>query len=124
MGCLNSKPRDKPSDPSVHYNPPNSITNIPTSTSSQPVGITHQTVGQHRISVSSGVGSHNGSNNQPLPSVPPAVLEDEEALFVARYAYQARTAEDLSFEKGEKLKVCMLPCVFLINIMYSVISNY
>lgn len=56
------------------------------------------------------MGSHNGSigpYNQPLPSMPSPVLEDDVSLFIARHAYQARTAEDLSFEKGEKLKVHM-----------------
>ena len=33
------------------------------------------------------------------------MVEDETNVFVARYAYQARTTEDLSFEKGEKLRV-------------------
>ena len=36
---------------------------------------------------------------------PMSPVEDETNLFVARYAYQARTTEDLSFEKGEKLRV-------------------
>ena len=36
---------------------------------------------------------------------PMSPMEDEANLFVARYAYQARTTEDLSFEKGEELKV-------------------
>lgn len=40
---------------------------------------------------------------------PPIIeLEDKGSVFVARYAYQARTAEDLSFEKGEKLKVSVV----------------
>lgn len=40
-------------------------------------------------------------------SLPPIAepTADVGKTFVARYAYQARTAEDLSFEKGEQLIV-------------------
>ena len=118
MGCVNSKTKEDPTNPGTKYANP---TTTPAATSSSSVpgpGTTttpaaqppmHQQVGQqhsqHRISV--GGSSHNGSvgYGQPLPTVPPQVLEDEGPLFIARYAYQARTAEDLSFEKGEKLKV-------------------
>ena len=102
MGCVNSKEEDKSpagaGGTTAKYMPPNSVT-TPTS---QPV----PQPSQHRISVASGVGSHNGSvgYGQPLPSVPSPLPEDG-SLFVARYAYQARTSEDLSFEKGEELKV-------------------
>ena len=41
----------------------------------------------------------------PLPTELPVDLGK---VFVARYTYQARTAEDLSFEKGEKLHVSCL----------------
>lgn len=69
-----------------------------------------------RVSVTSGgsINPHNGLGDfdrQPLPS-PPAIPEDIGSVFIARYAYQARTAEDLSFEKGEKLKVRMNLCTF------------
>ena len=100
MGCVGSKEQD--SKPPVHYAPPK------TNTSQVPE---HQQLAQqpsqHRISVSSGIGSHNGSisYNQGLPPIPSPVPEDDGSLFIARYAYQARTSEDLSFEKGEKLKV-------------------
>lgn len=106
MGCVNSKTADKPSSPTgggVKYTPPDTIT-----TSSQPAP--HRTVSpqssQHRTSMVSGVGSQNGGIVQPpLPSVP-SPMPDDGSLYVARYAYQARTSEDLSFEKGEQLKVC------------------
>ena len=43
-----------------------------------------------------------GSPSRELPAIP---TENNAQMFVARYAYEARTAEDLSFEKGEKLKL-------------------
>jgi len=60
----------------------------------------------HRISTTQQPtnGAIAGTFNRELPPSPSAV-EDETQVFVARFAYQARTAEDLSFEKGEKLKV-------------------
>lgn len=110
MGCLNSSNEKQPraSSASVQYNAPQHPAVTPSSTQFPSHQQVSQQPSQHRISVSSGVGSHNGSigYNQPtLPSVPPPLSEEEGSLFVARYAYQARTAEDLSFEKGEKLKV-------------------
>ena len=107
MGCVNSKDQ-QPSGAQAKYVPPETVTTTTPATtvpSHQPVSQQHS---QHRISVSSGPGSHNGSigYNQSLPSVPSPVIEDE-ALFVARHAYQARTAEDLSFEKGEQLRVSL-----------------
>ncbi len=46
----------------------------------------------------------NGLPPQLSPS-PPPLPEDRGMVYISRFAYQARTAEDLSFEKGEKLKV-------------------
>lgn len=43
-------------------------------------------------------------DSAPLPPVP-AAIEEEVKVFVARYTYHARTEEDLSFEKGERLIV-------------------
>lgn len=62
---------------------------------------------QPRVSVTSYNGNYPGQTVQPQF---PAIAEtptnaDIGKLFVARYAYQARTAEDLSFEKGEQLVV-------------------
>ncbi len=39
------------------------------------------------------------------PAVPPPIPEEKGKMYIARFAYQARTSEDLSFEKGEKLRV-------------------
>ena len=52
----------------------------------------------------------NQRNHEPLPDIP---VENEiqhtpveqKLLFVALYDYEARTAEDLSFKKGENLEV-------------------
>ena len=120
MGCLNSKTSDKATTSSIQYVPPGPATQA------------HQPPIQRTSVVDMG-GSHNGmmgyNQNQPArgPSPP---LEDDGSLFVARYAYQARTAEDLSFEKGEKLRVSSLYvrtyvcvrvgfCMVLINISKS-----
>nr|AAT67596.1 Src tyrosine kinase 1 [Suberites domuncula] len=57
----------------------------------------------HRMSTLS---TGQPTNGQVLPPTsPPPLPEDRGSLYIARYAYQARTAEDLSFEKGEKLRV-------------------
>ena len=69
---------------------------------------TNQQVGQDghgRVSVTSYNGSYHGQSDQM--SLPPIAepTADVGKTFVARYAYQARTAEDLSFEKGEQLIV-------------------
>ena len=75
-----------------------------------------------RVSVTSYNGSlHAQSVHSPLspvPEVPPGPPGDLGMVFIARYAYQARTAEDLSFEKGEQLIVSniKLPANQQINI--------
>lgn len=107
MGCLNSKEQSTkqqpPASTATTFNPPESVV-LGGGATSQPQPV-HQPATK-QVSQLSGMGSpHNGSFNPPLPTVPSPVLEDEGSLFIARYAYQARTAEDLSFEKGEKLKV-------------------
>lgn len=105
MGCLNSKPQDQPTRSGIQYVPPG-----PTTIQITPHQPAIQQPPQHRLS-NSGMGSHNGNvgynSGVPVPRVPSPVPEDDGSLFVARYAYQARTAEDLSFEKGEKLKVML-----------------
>ena len=40
----------------------------------------------------------------PLPPSPP-VVDNSKPVYIARYSYTARTAEDLSFDKGEKLMI-------------------
>ena len=92
MGCLNSTAADQTPKSGIPYVPPG-----PTTQSHQPP--------VQRISMIDG--PHNGLGyNQNPPLLPPSPTpEDDGSIFVARYAYQARTAEDLSFEKGEKLRV-------------------
>lgn len=58
-----------------------------------------------RVSVTSYNGGYPAGSVQPSFSPVPESPVDPGRLFVARYAYQARTAEDLSFEKGEQLIV-------------------
>ena len=43
--------------------------------------------------------------SQVLPPVPTTLPQQERKIFIALYDYDARTAEDLSFKKGEKLEV-------------------
>jgi len=68
----------------------------PTSSTQQPIPV-HSA----RVSVASASSPYNGG--PPVSPMPPP--EPPGQYFVARYAYQARTAEDLSFEKGESLLV-------------------
>lgn len=106
MGCVNSKVDDDKPDSAggVAFTPPETVT------AQYPP---HQQVSQqtsvpvHRPSVTTSVGSNGSVIQPPLPSVPSPLPEDDGSLFIARYAYQARTSEDLSFEKGEHLKVCV-----------------
>jgi hypothetical protein len=62
-----------------------------------------------RVSVNSYNGSLHTQGLQsplpPVPELPPGPPADLGKVFIARYAYQARTSEDLSFEKGEQLTV-------------------
>lgn len=109
MGCVNSKADDKPDSAGggVRYTPPETVTTPSQLPSHQQVS-QQSSLPPHRSSIASGgLGSQNGSigYNNPLPSVPSPVPEADGSLFIARYAYQARTSEDLSFEKGETLKV-------------------
>eukprot|EP00049_Salpingoeca_infusionum_P023298 m.11367 g.11367 ORF g.11367 m.11367 type:complete len:513 (+) comp5709_c0_seq1:453-1991(+) len=52
-------------------------------------------------------GSHQSSRlDMPLPAPPtPAAQAQDEELFVALYDYEARTADDLPFRKGDMLKI-------------------
>lgn len=41
----------------------------------------------------------------PLPQPSPPIVDTSKPIYVARYTYTARTAEDLSFDKGDKLMI-------------------
>ena len=71
----------------------------------QTQGTQHVRMGSVTSGNSGGVLSPGPTNGVGQPPIPPPVPEERGPLFVARFAYQARTAEDLSFEKGEKLRV-------------------
>ena len=123
MGCTQSTATDAAG--------PKSISRPQDKTGQQSYNQQQQQPPHHKISVSSNAGngpggSHNGSigyDNRAYPEVPPAVPEEDTAdVYVARFAYQARTAEDLSFEKGEMLKVieleidrvvCLCVCMYM-----------
>jgi len=52
--------------------------------------------------------NHNHIVERPLPPPPPVQpppAEDEAQLFIALYDYQARTEDDLSFKKGDRLLI-------------------
>ena len=60
-----------------------------------------------RVSIVSVTSPYNGSVGGPgfeAPSIS-QTTDPPGKYYIARYAYQARTAEDLSFEKGERLLV-------------------
>ena len=41
----------------------------------------------------------------PQPEIPGSMVENRGPIYIGRFKYVARTAEDLSFEKGERLMV-------------------
>jgi hypothetical protein len=43
--------------------------------------------------------------SEVLPPVPLSLPQQERKIFIALYDYEARTAEDLSFSKGDKLEI-------------------
>ena len=46
-----------------------------------------------------------GKQAEPLPSIPNPASPSRGPLYIARYSYEARTTEDLSFRKGDKLEI-------------------
>ena len=98
MGCMNSKPEHRHSTSGIQYVPPG-----PAITTHQPA------VQEPDVQILETAPPRNGSLSYDYgmqsSNIPPPVVEEDSSLFVTRYAYQARTAEDLSFEKGEKLRV-------------------
>ena len=100
MGCCTSTEKTtKPSAGTGNFQQDGGVAPASTVQQSQPFQ-------GHRISTTQQPtnGAIAGTFNRELPPSPSEV-EDETQIFVARFAYQARTAEDLSFEKGEKLKI-------------------
>ena len=95
MGCVKNKPQDQ-TKTGIQYVPPGPATTQTTS---------YQPPSQQ--SLRGNTGPQNGSvgYNSGLPNARSTSPEDDGSIFITRYAYQARTAEDLSFEKGEKLRV-------------------
>ena len=55
------------------------------------------------------VGRKGSAAAEPTRGLPPVPLPDspldEDNIYLARYSYDARTSEDLSFKKGERLLV-------------------
>lgn len=102
MGCVNSS-GSPPSKGNISQPQPSA--SQPDGTSGVPL----QDQRPGRVSVTSYNGSvHAQTVHSPLssvPELPPGPPADLGKVFIARYAYQARTEEDLSFEKGEQLIV-------------------
>ena len=114
MGCVNSKTADETSASGRKTNP-NAPTNLapllssPMGTKPEGVaggGIPLQAKTSNSYSMGSGgVTSPSGVGYTDSDSAPPPTAENQQKVYMARYAYQARTKEDLSFEKGETLLV-------------------
>ena len=114
MGCCSSKTADETDNDGRKSNP-NAPANLKLSspvTTKPPESIPGRGMPLHlQTSNSHSIGS--GSATSPTGvrystdpgSAPPPTANNEQKAYVARYAYQARTKEDLSFEKGERLLV-------------------
>lgn len=98
MGCVNSKTNNGGSR--APQNPSSGIVGPLTTSVDGSVNPIQPT----RNSTAYDPTSPTGPFGDPISPYPP-VVESPGKVFIARYAYQARTAEDLSFEKGEVLKV-------------------
>lgn len=101
MGCCSSKPEEKDATKS---NAPTNLAPIllPSSNiNSDGGGIPLQSTTNNRSSITSPIGM--GGYPEVTPASPPP--DNKGKVYLARYAYQARTTEDLSFEKGEHLQV-------------------
>lgn len=100
MGCCTSAEKKTKPSPGTGYTsqPDGGVAQIP--------GQQSQLLPGQRVSIAQQPtnGAVVGSISRELPPAPSPV-EDDTQTFVARFAYQARTSEDLSFEKGEKLKI-------------------
>ena len=104
MGCCGSKTTDSGREKTDGLNVPNTISPFPPVSSP-----TQDGVGAHTVSNSYSLGSPAspvgaGALYPGSGQVSPT-SEIKGKVYLARYAYQARTAEDLSFEKGERLLV-------------------
>lgn len=121
MGCCNSKTADEPDSGGGRKTNPNAPVNLkpvlsspvttkpPENTAGGGLPLHHQTSNSYSIgsgTATSPTGGGGGVRYSAEPgTAPPPTTENEQKVYVARYAYQARTKEDLSFEKGEKLLV-------------------
>lgn len=121
MGCANSKSTntaDSHGDDSNGRTNPNAPVNLKPSLSS-PTNTNNTSLAsiplQSRTSNSYITGGAGPGGGAAPPSItvsiegggpaPPPSKENQQKVYLARYAYQARTKEDLSFEKGERLMV-------------------
>jgi len=102
MGCTqSSEKKDPPEQPVVKNHQPAAVPNNYTDTN------THNKV---ELAINTSGAAEQKSNlpveTRELPPVPPdSPPPNEENLYLARYSYDARTSEDLSFKKGEKLLI-------------------
>ena len=49
--------------------------------------------------------AHDQMGYFPQPEIPSSIVENRGPIYIGRFKYVARTAEDLSFEKRERLMV-------------------
>ena len=120
MGCVQSKSTDTVQDTRAgeankvtrQYGPPQTAQ-----------GTQHVRMASITSANSGGALSPGPTNGMASPPIPPPVPEERGPLFVARFAYQARTSEDLSFEKGEKLRVSTLILYTALESLHVQITN-
>ena len=86
LGSVNASPKNNPSEPNGTVADPNQVGLMVVNTPPQSVTTTTVTGGQTK------------TESSDTPQAQPKI-------FVALYDYDARTAEDLSFRKGEHLEI-------------------
>ena len=113
MGCCGSKTVDGRPGTGADSNSGPVITNVGGSSKPTPGGIPIQSKPNNPYSVGIGVATSPPARGEYPDSEGVANSSDlvnslgavGGKIYLARYAYQARTTEDLSFEKGERLVV-------------------
>ena len=109
MGCINSKTEGEGTSAKSKSNAPQNLApaiSLPTSKPDNDIAApanSHLT-GPHGSKVATSP-ERTGALYPDSGPIASPMAEPQEKVYITRYAYQARTTEDLSFEKGEKLLV-------------------
>lgn len=101
MGCANSsEKKDTEADNKKQAAVPNDYTDSGAKNKGEPANNTAEAPGPKMNPPA------EATRELPLPPVPPeSPPPNEENVYLARYSYEARTSEDLSFKKGERLLI-------------------